>query len=569
MKRFLFPIAGLWLLLYGSFTLVRPPLFDGVDATHAEIAREILVSHDWTTFHLNGAPCNEVPPLLPWSIALSFRFFGVSTWAARVPLAFFALALFLAEFSLGRSLFGISKAGAYAAICLLTASGIFGFAHMLLPETPLCLWLTLSISFFWKSLQEDRPSLVSAGGFALCCALGVLTMGLPGVIFPVVIVLVFLGATKNMRHLWRWHPLAGTLIFLLAALPWHVLAARRNSAFLRDYFVHGHFLLYLGRNHPSSGHDSVPLWIFWLLLLLFLAPWCIFALKMLARLRSARQNALLLLAIWVAVVMLFFSFSFRQEYYLLPALPPLALLAGGWLAEDEAAPSRAAEITAWALFFVGVLAAIASAIFAATFPPLPVGTDVSAFLQQVSRSHRLFFGHFFDLTLRALGAFRVPFTITTAALLIGLTANLYFRRKKRAGLANCFLTGTVVAFLIAAHLAINTLSPAVSSQILANAIRPEMETSDQVIIHGPLESASSMAFYLRRPIRVLDTEGGDQTQQGMDLSALEQLWNGQQRIFLWTPIDQAPALPQPVFVLGRSGGKEVLSNQPSSHGAEF
>ncbi|MDI3255402.1 MAG: hypothetical protein QJR10_11550 [Bacillota bacterium] len=136
-------------------------------------------------------------------------------------------------------------------------------------------------------------------------------------------------------------------------------------------------------------------------------------------------------------------------------------------------------------------------------------------------------------------------------------------------MANCFLTGTVVAFLIAAHLAINTLSPAVSSQILANAIRPEMETSDQVIIHGPLESASSMAFYLRRPIRVLDTEGGDQTQQGMDLSALEQLWNGQQRIFLWTPIDQAPALPQPVFVLGRSGGKEVLSNQPSSHGAEF
>ena len=41
MKRFLFPIVGLWLLLYGSFALVRPPLLDDVDALHAEAAREM------------------------------------------------------------------------------------------------------------------------------------------------------------------------------------------------------------------------------------------------------------------------------------------------------------------------------------------------------------------------------------------------------------------------------------------------------------------------------------------------------------------------------------------------
>lgn len=572
MKRFLLPVLGLWLLLYGSFALVRPPLFDGVDALHAEAARGILATHDWATFHINGVRYLENPPLLPWSIAVSFRLFDISAWAARLPLALYALALFLAVFALGRRFFGTLPAGFWSAMCLLTASGIFGFAHMLLPETVLCLWLTLAIYFFWKSLEETQPSFTSSCGFAICCALGVLTMGLVGIIFPVAIVVIYLLFTKNLRHILRWHPLIGLLVFLVIALPWHILAAVRNPEFLRVYFIKGHFLLYLGRNVPAN-EDSVPLWIFWLLLLIFIAPWCIFAIKMLARLRSAQQNALLLLAIWAAVVMVFFSFSFRQEYYLLPALPPLALLAGGWLAEDEASPSPAGRITAWVLFIAGIIAAIASALFAVTFKPLPIGTDVSAFLQQVSRNHRLFFGHFFDLTQRALGAFRVPLTITTAALLVGVTANLCFRLKKKTRLANCFLLGTVVAFLIAAHLALNTLSPAVSSQILANAIHPEMDNSDIVVINGPFENASSLAFYLKKETKILHGRNSalccDTPQIFIDQDSLNQMWQGEQRVFLWTPNDQVPPLPQPVFTIGRSGGKEVLSNQPNSRGAEF
>jgi hypothetical protein len=567
MKRFLLPILGLWLLLYGSFALVRPPLFDGVDATHAEIAREILVTNDWVTFHLNGAPFFEAPPLLPWCIAVSFKIFGLHDWAARLPLAFSALALFLVVFALGRGCFGTIKAGFWSAACLLTASGIFGFTHMLLPEALFCLWLTLGIYFFRRSLEyeQGQPSITSACGFAICCALGVLSMGLAGIIFPLAIVLIYLGSTKNLRHIFRWHPWTGLLVFLVIALPWHILAALRNPGFLWAYFVNGHFLRYLGRHTPAS-EDSVPLWIFWLLLLIFIAPWCIFAIKMLARLRSARQSTLLLPAIWAAVVMLFFTFSFRQEYYLLPALPPLALLAGGWLAEDEASPSPAGKITAWVLFIAGTIAAIASAIFAVTFKPLPIGTDVSAFLQEVSRSHRLFFGHFFDLTLRALGAFRVPLTITTAALLIGVTANLCFRLRKRTGLANSFLLGTVVAFLIAAHLALNTLSPAISSQILANAVRPEMDPNDVVIVNGTFENASSLVFYLQRQVKVLN---GHNRQSQIDQTSLDQMWSGQERVFLWTANDQAPPLPQPTFVIGRSGGKEILSNQPNSRGAEF
>lgn len=607
MKRFLFPILGLWLLLYGSFALVRPPLLDDADAFHAEAAREMLVTHDWVTLHVNGIRDLEKAPLLYWSIAASFHLFGEHLWSARLPLALYALALFLAIFALGRRLFASPQAGFYASIALLTASGVFGFTRILLPDVILCLWLSLAMYFFWKSLGEASPSLATALGFDICCALGVLTKGLIGALFPLAIILIYLFITRNLRHLLRWHPIIGTIVFFLVAAPWHILAALRNPTignpagpmptpgnvhgFAWYYFINEHVLRYLDRRIPHD-YDSVPLVLFWILLFVFIAPWCIFAIKALAHLHWTQvfrrdtldleldpdQRVLLLLTIWAAVVMIFFSFSPRQEYYVLPALPPLALLAGYWLAKDEVAPSSAGKRTAWVLFVVGALAAIAAAVSAIHFKPLPIGTDVSSELREATRSHRLFFGHFFDLTKRALGAFRVPFCITTAALLVGISANLWFRLKAKARLANCFLIGTVIAFLIAAHLALNTLSPVLSSEILAEAIKPEMDSDDVVIVNGRYERASSLAFYLERQVKILNGRGSDlwygsffsdAPQVFIDNNALAQLWSGQNRVFLWTPLDQVPQLPSESFVIGQSGGKEILSNKPGSHGAEF
>jgi 4-amino-4-deoxy-L-arabinose transferase-like glycosyltransferase len=148
MKRFLLPILGLWLLLYGSFALLRPPLLDDVDAMHAEAAREIVQTHDWITLHVNGVRYLEKAPLLYWSLAASFQLFGEHDWAARLPVALYALALFVVVFALGRSLFGSQPAGFYSALCLLTASGIFGFTRILLADVLFCLWVSLAVYFF-------------------------------------------------------------------------------------------------------------------------------------------------------------------------------------------------------------------------------------------------------------------------------------------------------------------------------------------------------------------------------------------------------------------------------------
>src|SRR5277367_3955174 len=94
-RKILLTLAGLWLLLYGSFTLFSPPLLDDADSVHAEVAREMVERHDWITLYANGIRYLEKAPLMYWSMAASFTVFGPQDWAARLPLAIYSLALFI------------------------------------------------------------------------------------------------------------------------------------------------------------------------------------------------------------------------------------------------------------------------------------------------------------------------------------------------------------------------------------------------------------------------------------------------------------------------------------------
>src|ERR1700678_1387168 len=83
----LLAILLLWIAFYASFTLMSPPLLDDADSVHAEVAREMLLRHDYVTLYANGIRYLEKAPLLYWSMAVSFKLFGVSAAAARIPLA--------------------------------------------------------------------------------------------------------------------------------------------------------------------------------------------------------------------------------------------------------------------------------------------------------------------------------------------------------------------------------------------------------------------------------------------------------------------------------------------------
>ncbi len=584
-------IVLLWAIVYVP-GLFSPPLLDDADSVHAEAAREMLVRHDWTTLYIDGVRYLEKAPLLYWGMATSYEVFGVKDWAARLPLILAELWLLLATYSLGKRTLG-ERAGFWAAMVLTVSVGPYLFTRILIPDMLIPLWLTLGFDFFLRTLEEEPPSIASCWGLAATIALNVLTKGLIGIVFPAAIIGIFLIFTGNLKHLLRMRLLSSTLVLLIIAAPWHIAAALRNPAagqsrgFLWFYFVNEHFLRYLGKRIPRD-YDTVPLLVFWALMLLWLFPWSAFLVQALAKVphrwkewRSGigkADRARLLYAIWAAVILLFFSFSTRQEYYAVPALPALALLIGGWLQQEDDAPENSALRRAGRMGSLA-LAVIAAVVFAvamfllAQSQSAATGGDLADLLKKNPNEYALAFGHIFDLTPRALGLFRVPLATFAIVLFVGSILNWLYRRRNRATAGNWALTIMMVFVLFAVHQGLVMFSPILSSKKLADAVEQEFHPGDVIVSYGTYEDASTLNFYVQQPVHVVNTRTEGDLDYGSlfpdapaifeNDASLDALWRGPRRVFLWVEEDKVPSYVQHSgsYQLARSGGKLILMNR--------
>ena len=624
----------LWLVFYCSFTLVAPPLLDDADSVHAEVAREMLLRHDWVTLYANGIRYLEKAPLFYWLMAISMKLLSPTTLASRLPLAFSVAGLALLSESFARRA-GSARAGLYAGLITLSSFGIFIFSRINIPDVLVCLLLTLALFAYVRTESQPTPAPFLCWLFAAACALDVLTKGLIGIVFPVGIVAVHLLLTRGWRGAWErlgaLRPWSSAAVFLVIALPWHVLAGLANPSQGHPggvVFAHGHFsvplptdgnvhgwtwfyfvneqlLRYLNLRVPRD-YDTVPLWLFLGLILIWLLPWSAYLPAALARALpmrdrayrvrfrthtlGARERTNLLFVVWAALPLLFFSFSTRQEYYVLPALPPMILLIAGLLFHADAAGPEAAREkhsvgrAALVLAGFGLAAGLACVyLLMHTRAPAP-GTDLASLLQQNPGDYALSFGHFLDLNAQAMGMFRLPLALTALAFGAGLPLAWWTRRRTGTG-SNLLTAAAAFLFLLAAHMGLVIFSPTLTSAQLADAIRaqeahtglPGSPPGDLIAIHGEYESGSTLGFYLRRnDLHIIEGRSSNlwygsffpdapkifETRESMAAK-----WAGPQRIFLWQdPSDrERPVLnlPGPVYVIASSGGKQILSNQPA------
>lgn len=589
-KFFLATIVGLWLVIYVS-TMFTPPLLDDADTVHAEAAREMVLRHDWVTLYANGLRYLEKAPLMYWGVAAGFRWLGVTDWAARLPLVLAMLALLLVTYSVGRRTYG--EAGGFcSALVLGTAVGPYIYTRFLIPDILVGLWLTLGFAFFLRTLEEDPPSRWACWGLAASAALNVLTKGLIGLAFPIGTIILYLLITGNLRHLLRLRLVSSVAVFLAIAAPWHVMAALRNPdqgpvrGFLWFYFVNEHFLRYLNKRVPRD-YDTVPLLLFWLLTVVWLVPWAAFlpqALSQVPRrwseLRAhldAKQRANLLFAVWGLLIVAFFSFSTRQEYYTIPALPALALLIGGWLGREIENPSptgerHAGRISSAAFFGAGVIAFLVGMFFLILSKPPASGTDLADLLKKNPSEYALSMGHFLDLTPQALGAFRGPLLATSVAFLLGTGLNWFLRKRGSPAKGNLALAGMMVVMLLSVHSAFAIFSPILSSKRLADSIQQHYQPGDVVVVKGLYENASTLNFYTGIHLLSLHEPTGnmwygskfpDAPHVWQTPESFARLWDGPTRVFLWTDQEMPAELQgKTPYVLAHSGGKTIFVNQP-------
>jgi 4-amino-4-deoxy-L-arabinose transferase-like glycosyltransferase len=610
-KLFISLIVLVWAVIYlGS--LFQPPLMDDADTVHAEAAREMVESGDWVTLKINGGfRYLEKAPLMYWLVAASFKIFGVHDWSARLPIALGMLALLLVVYRIGRRFYG-DEGGLYAALALATGFGPFIYTRFMIPEMLVALWLAIGFDFFLTSLEQsergERPALLVCWGLAATMALNVLTKGLIGLVFPIGTIFIYLLLTKNLRHLLRLRLFSSLLVFLAIAAPWHLLAGFRNPAqgeargFFWFYFVNEHFLRFLKKRYPAD-YDTVPLWLFWGLMLVWLMPWTAFIAQAvrqvpakLAAFReglSTQQRATLIFALWPLVILLFFSFSSRQEYYVLPGLPGVALLLGGWLARESAsspdsAERRSGKISSMVLVVVGVAICVLCVALAWNAQTPPANYDIAELLKKNPQDYALSFGHILDLTPQAMGAFKMPLLATGFAFAVGTILNLVLRRRNRAFAANLVLAFMTTVLLYAAHQGLVIFSPVLSSKALADAIESHWKPGAIIEDNGDYEAASSVNYYTHRQIRILNgrcnniwygSRFPDAPPIFDNNASFNRLWRGPNTVFLVTDAKAKPSnevsdecpqkerLPDYVqkdgaCVLAKWGGKLVLTNGP-------
>ena len=607
--RSLLALLGIWLVLHLG-CLFSPGLLDDVDSVYIEVAREMNLRHDYVTPCIDGIRFFDKPPLLYWMAAGSMRLFGPHDWAARLPLSLCVLGLFFAVYALGKRLFG-ERGGFYAALAMSTSLGPYLFTRFYIPDILNALWMTLGVHLFLIALDRvhvGRSAVAPTVWFSIVMALNLLTKGLIGVVFPLGFVILYALLTRQLSALRRMHPLLNTGVFCAVALPWHVLAALRNPAIPMPaglglparagwfwfYVVNEHFMRFQGKRIPHD-YGQVPIPLFWSMFVLWLMPWSVFlpaAFTQYLRVWRERTSETLLrkqstlaLLLWAGMILGFFTLSSRQEYYSLPALPALALMAGGVLAAAQGSThsgTRPGDTrirrsillwTQWLLLPLCAAVSIVCGVLGIISPPARSGVDVSAVLTSNPDQYNLALGHLHDLTTRAMGFFRAPLLGVAVGMLIVGPVVYVLRRRGRDLHANLTMAGGMVLVLLCVHSGLARFYPIIGSKGLALRVAQVVQPADGVWLDGELTSGSTMLFYTRHPLVLVNGRVNgpwfgsfwpDAPSIFATESDLRRAWTGPQRIFLLTyEASRAADLARlgPTRVFAASGGKLVLVNR--------
>jgi 4-amino-4-deoxy-L-arabinose transferase-like glycosyltransferase len=585
--RHLFLIVFLFAAAVYLGCLISPPsLMDDVDAVQAQIARNMLTSGDWVTARLDGVAYLEKAPLIYWAIAGCYRVFGVHDWVARIPVALSSIGLALLTAFFGAWAFG-RRAGAYAGLCLATCVGIFLFTRIQIPDVMLTATTALAMWSFLRALDESEPR-PGLWAFLLAASLGtgLLLKSLVGVLFPIAAGLIFLFLTRQFwsKRTWRrLRPVSGTLIVLLIAVPWHVLAALRNPpifdftmhsaageyhGFLWFFFINEQLLRFLNLRYPRD-YNTVPRVYFWLFHFLWLFPWSVY-LPAVAKLSykpvdRAGQTRLLALC-WIGFVLVFFTFSTTQEYYSMPCYPALALLLGSAMAAGGAWIRRGN----WLLCGIAALAAVVCISLAVAVWSYPAPGDISTALEQRPGTYTLSLDHMKDLTLRSFAYLKLPLLVAGVAFLVG-AAGTFRAKATRAFFAAALM---MTLFFHAARLALVVFDPYLSSRPIADALQRAPQ-GDLVIDHH-YYTYSSVFFYTNRTAWLLNgrfnnlvygSYAPDAPDVFLDDSQFREKWLKPERCYLVIADTAVPKLQELVGAKNlrtvlASGGKALFSNQP-------
>ena len=326
--------------------LGRQAITDSDEAFYAEAAREMVEGNDWLTPHFNYEDRWQKPILYYWFTAAAFAGTDPSEFMARFGAALSGAGLVLLTWNVARRLLADPTAAWFAGAIAATCYGYFAMARAALPDLPLALFITATI---WAALRATDPAERLPTSWAaiagLAAGLGFLTKGPLGVVIPAIVLMPIWWRERRRVVIRPTDATTAFVLFLISGLPWYVVMwGVHGTPYLQSFFVADN----LERFATTRYNDFRAIWYYVPILVGGLIPWTVYALVLpwrivgdLSRRRRRLTDVEWRLVIWTLAPLLLFTVSVgKQPRYVLPVLPPIAIMVGAGIANRIAAASR-------------------------------------------------------------------------------------------------------------------------------------------------------------------------------------------------------------------------------------
>jgi len=463
--------------------LGRLPLFGRDEALYAEAAREILASGDWITPRVNGGPFFEKPPLYYWLAAISFKLFGVSPFAARLPAALMAMLTIALTAAVGARVWG-RRAGLLAGLVLASSLQMAMIGRLGIMDVPLTCLIVLALIAYWRWQKRGRaPAAFCLGA---CAGLSVLMKGMAGCLAPGIALAHWAIFQRSASRGGAARVLLAVMAFAAIAAPWFiVMQSRHGESFASTLFLREHLARVV---QPMQGHGG-GVWYYPAVIAFSFFPWVmLLPAAVLFGGREEEESAVFwctLALVWALVVLLGFTLvRTKLPGYVTPLFPAMALLVGAELDRRLRRPGRGP--------WIGVV--VGGIVLGALVSFLPVaGARVGARVGACEEAWRLV----------------LPSALWVGGYgIIALGAGLALGGRARAGLAAMGAGQTAILGTILIGI-LPVLSPYLggAGARLAEVARQELPQSQIVLYEVRPET---VAFALQR---TLPTFGADQQQE--------------------------------------------------------
>jgi len=338
------------------------------DAFYAEKAKEILLTGQWLVPPWDYQPNFDNPPLFMWATALLFKLFGPTEFAARLVSASSGVGCILLTYRFGSRLFG-PWVGLFSGAALLTTPYFIKYSRHAMLDTLQTLLVTASLYLLLLALQRHRTGWMDMGAGVLM-GLAVLNKSVLGFLPLAIYATYVLAARIPWRRAWRWSLWVAIPVGLALPGAWFAAVAARHG----PAFLHRHLGTVVWQRAVAGDPGQVMSWAtrldYFTGLLSNFQPWLLLAVYGAWRLyrRKEEPRRGLVPVAWAGTVLVLLSLPVaHKSWYVMPAYPALALLAGVGL---EALAGRRRERVAAVL---GVV--VAAYILVVSLTPVPVGRD--------------------------------------------------------------------------------------------------------------------------------------------------------------------------------------------------